>query len=295
MTPTRLRPLSLAGTAVAIALAWAGSAAAEPALWAAHGANGSTVYLLGTVHALRKETVWRSPKIAAAFAASQDLWLEIPDADDAAKMQPMLLKLGLDPAHPLSTKVPAADLPRIDAAAKAVGAPGAAALEPMQPWLVGMTLSLAPLIQAGYDPKSGVDTLLKVDATAAGKPVRGFETAEEQLHYLADMSQADQVAFLESALDDAAQGPAKIDALVTAWAAGDVKGIDRLENEDMIARQPKIYRLLIADRNARFAARLAERLKSPGVTFVAVGAAHLAGPDSVQSLLEKRGVTVDRQ
>ena len=292
--PDRLRSSLLAVLALAGALA-GGVARAEPALWAAHGANGSTVYLLGTVHALRKETVWRSPKIAAAFAASQDLWLEIPDVDDAAKMQPMIMQLGLDAAHPLSTKVPAADVLRIDAAAKAMGAPGAAVLEPMQPWLAGMTLSVAPLIQAGYDPKSGVDTLLKADATAAGKPVRGFETAEEQLHYLADMSQADQVAFLESALDDAAEGPAKIDALVTAWAAGDVQTIDRLENEDMLAHQPKIYRLLIAERNVRFADRLAERLKAPGVSFVAVGAAHLAGPDSVQSLLAKRGVKVDRQ
>jgi uncharacterized protein YbaP (TraB family) len=289
------RLMTVAATAVGLSLAAAGSAAAEPALWAAHAPSGATVYLFGTVHALKKETAWRSPKLAAALKESQALWVEITDGDDQAKLQPLIMRLGVDAAHPLSTKVPAADLPRLDAAAKAMGAPGEAALEPMQPWLAALTLSVAPMIQAGYDPKSGVDNLLKAEATAAGKPVTGFETAEQQFHFLVDMSAADQVAFLESALDDAGAGAAKLNSLVAAWAAGDVPAIDRMENEEMIANQPKIYRLLIADRNARFADTLAERMKTPGVIFVAVGAAHLAGPDSLQRLLEQRGFTVERR
>ena len=48
------------------------AADAEPALWAAHGPN-STVYLFGTIHVLRSDTVWRSPKIAAAFAKAMGI------------------------------------------------------------------------------------------------------------------------------------------------------------------------------------------------------------------------------
>ncbi|RYG84867.1 MAG: TraB/GumN family protein, partial [Sphingomonadales bacterium] len=35
-------------------------------------------------------------------------------------------------------------------------------------------------------------------------------------------------------------------------------------------------------------------LDGSGTVFIAVGAAHLAGDDSVQSILERRGVTAER-
>jgi len=35
-------------------------------------------------------------------------------------------------------------------------------------------------------------------------------------------------------------------------------------------------------------------LQQPGTVFIAVGAAHLAGPDSVQARLELLGVPVER-
>jgi hypothetical protein len=35
-------------------------------------------------------------------------------------------------------------------------------------------------------------------------------------------------------------------------------------------------------------------MKTPGTYFVAVGAAHLAGPDSVQKQLQSRGIKVHR-
>ena len=45
-----------------------------------------------------------------------------------------------------------------------------------------------------------------------------------------------------------------------------------------------------------WAGRIAERLKSgPGVTFMAVGAAHLVGRDSLQKALEQRGISVARE
>ncbi|CAN5382147.1 TraB/GumN family protein [soil metagenome] len=286
----------LIGGLIALVLtASAGSSHAEPALWAVHGKD-STVYLFGTVHVLRKDAAWRSPKIDAAFALSKDLWLEIADGDDPKASQDLMESLGMDRAHPLSTKIPPADAPRLGAVAKALGAPGGEVLfEPMQPWFAALTISLAPIVAAGYDPQSGVDRVLKAQAVAAGKPVRGFETASGQLHYLSDLPTPLQVQFLESALDDFDKGPAKLDTLVADWTRGDVAAIAGSELDDMKVKQPQIYKTLLADRNARFAAAIAERLKTPGVSFVAVGAAHLAGPDSVQARLAELGVKAERE
>lgn len=284
----------LAALAALVLAGGAGSASAEPALWAVHGGN-STVYLFGTVHVLRKDTAWSSPKIDAAFARSQDLTLEITD-DDPTTVQGLIEHLGIDRAHPLSSKAPAKDIARLGGVAKALGAAGGEVMfEPMQPWLAALTITLAPIVAAGYDPQSGVDRVLKARAAADGKPVKAFETGAAQLHFLSDLPQALQVEYLESSLDDFDQGPQKLDALVAEWAAGDVAALAKSELESMKTDQPTIYKTLLVDRNRRWADLIVERLKSPGVSFVAVGAAHLAGPDSVQSFLAKKGVVAERQ
>ncbi|MBQ0772655.1 MAG: TraB/GumN family protein, partial [Sphingomonadales bacterium] len=43
-----------------------------------------------------------------------------------------------------------------------------------------------------------------------------------------------------------------------------------------------------------WAEQLDKRLQHPGTSFVAVGAAHLAGPDAVQAMLAKRGYKVKK-
>lgn len=280
--------------AALLAGSWSSAAVAEPALWAVHGKD-STVYLFGTVHVLRKDTVWSSPKIEAAFARAKDLTLEITD-DDPAAMQDLVERLGVDRAHPLSSKAPAKDIARLGGVAKALGAPGGEVMfEPMQPWFAALTITVAPIVAAGYDPQSGVDRVLKARAVAAGKPVKAFETGEAQLHFLSDLPQATQVEYLESSLDDFDKGPQKLDALVSTWARGDVAALAKSELEDMRSDQPAIYKTLLVDRNRRWADVIAERLKRPGVSFIAVGAAHLAGPDSVQSFLAKKGIVAERQ
>ncbi len=98
------------------------SAQAEPALWVVKGPH-ATVYLFGSVHALKQDQPWRSPKIDAAIQQSGSLWLEIPNIDDEQSLQPLILQLGLDPQHPLSTKLTKEQIARLDQIAKSVGLP----------------------------------------------------------------------------------------------------------------------------------------------------------------------------
>ncbi|RZL56533.1 MAG: TraB/GumN family protein, partial [Sphingomonas sp.] len=48
------------------------------------------------------------------------------------------------------------------------------------------------------------------------------------------------------------------------------------------------------DRNARWATWIKQRMARPGTVFIAVGAGHLAGPESVQAQLAKLGVKAER-
>ena len=268
---------------------------ANPALWKVQGPH-ETVYLFGTVHVMKPEVRWQTKKVIDAFGKSDTLYLEVAKLDDMAAVQPLMMQLGMDQEHPLSTKISAADKAALDKAVKDLGMPGEQMLEPMQPWMAYMTLSVLPMIKAGYSPTAGVDMAIAQMAKDGNKPVAGFETMEQQLHYFADFPQAQQVLLLHDELSELADSTSKMNDMISAWEKGDVETIAKLENEG-IAQSPELYKKLVVERNARFADELGKLLASdkPATVFVAIGAAHLAGPDSVQKDLEAKGFKVTRQ
>ncbi len=268
---------------------------ATPALWKVQGSH-ETVYLFGTVHVMKPEVKWQTAKVMDAFRQSNTLYLEIAKLDDMASMQPMVLQLGMDQEHPLSTKLSKEDEGLLSEAVKGMGM-DEAMFEPMQPWMVYMTLQVLPMIKAGYSPQSGVDVALTSDAKEGAKPVVGFETVNQQLHMLADFSQAQQVELLHQELLELPKAPEQTRRMMEDWTAGNVEAIADMENGAFRSRDPELYKKLVVERNQRWADQLSTLLKSdkPGVAFVAVGAAHLAGPDSLQHQLEAHGFKSVRQ
>ena len=128
----------------------------------------------------------------------------------------------------------------------------------------------------------------------AGKPVRALETAEQQIRFLADMPQSMQLALLRSTLRYTDRAAADLKALIAAWKGGDAATIARLENDLMRREEPQLYQRLLVERNEAWAKRIAAMLQQPGTLFIAVGAAHLAGPDSVQAQLARDGMDTRR-
>lgn len=268
-------------------------ALAHPALWVVKDAD-TTIYLFGTVHLLPNDTAWHFPALDEALSDSQALYVEITD-DDQANMTALVMRYGLDMAHPLSTLLTPFDRDRLERAARLANVPGGvAALNVMRPWLAALTLTVAPLTQAGLDPAAGVDKQLRAAMEKAGKPVLALETAEQQIRFLADMPQAMQLALLRSTLRDTDRASVELKALIDAWKDGDDQAIARLENDLMRREEPQLYQRLLVERNETWARQIAGMLQQPGTVFIAVGAAHLAGPDSVQSQLAKEGIATER-
>ena len=264
---------------------------AGPALWVVRDAD-STIYLFGTVHVLRPTTAWGSPRVDAAFNSASEIWFEITNPDDQAAVMPLVQQYGISPARPLSSLLTAEEFAKLDAAAQTIGASGAQ-IDIFRPWFAGLSLALAPLAKAGYDPNSGVELTLRARAQAAGKPVKGLETLDEQIRILASMPEDEQLAFLRSTLDSFDEATTELDALVNAWAAGDVASVERLAVTEMQGQSQAMYEALLVQRNANWAGQIQTLLAGSGTTFIAVGAAHLAGDDSVQDILEDRGVNVE--
>ncbi len=270
-------------------------ALANPALWVVKDAD-TTIYLFGTVHLLPNDASWRYPALNQALADSRTLYIEVTD-DNQANMTALVLQHGMDFAHPLNTLLNHSDMLRLGNAANKAGVPGGMqTLNVMRPWLAALTIATAPLLKAGLDPAHGVDKQLRSQMITAGKTVLGLETAEQQIHFLADMPQSVQLAMLRSTLRDFDRASIQLTELIDAWKAGDVAAIARLEDEEMRQKEPMLYQRLLVQRNQSWATRIGDLLRhEQGTIFIAVGAAHLAGPDSVQAQLRKLGIEAERQ
>lgn len=283
--------LLLAPAAYAQAPAPVATKDADPALWVVKD-DDTTVYLFGTIHVLKPGLSWFDEAVKTAFDKSDELVIEMVEPDPQA-MQGLVMKMALDlSGPPLSAKLPADKRDALSRTAAEVGIPGAA-IDRFDPWFAAVTLTMAGLPKLGYDPMSGADRVLSAAAKEAGKTVTGLETAEQQLGYFDTLAEPLQVKFLVSTIDEFPKMAGELDKMVASWAAGDPDTLAATMNEGM-RETPEIAKLLLADRNVRWADWIAQRLDKPGTVFVAVGAGHLAGADSVQAQLGKHKLAATR-
>ena len=267
------------------------AADADPALWVVRDAD-TTIYLFGTIHVLKPGLTWFDEAVRAAFDRSDEVKLEIVEADPQA-MAVLVQRQGLSATGPtLSERLPLADRPTLAKWMKQIGLPPAA-YDRMRPWLAASMLQVQSLVQVGYDPASGPEQVLTAAAKTAGKPVTGLETVAQQIGFFAGLSSGAQVAMLDETLDEMPTLQRSMGRMVDEWARGKTDLIAR-ELNDGITRSPEAMRVLLIDRNKRWADWIRTRLAQPGTVFIAVGAGHLAGPTSVQAELARRGVRTAR-
>lgn len=288
LAPSAMAQAPAASASVAVTPAPAGSG---PRLWVVRDAD-STLYLFGTVHVLKPDTPWGRARVDKAFASADEYWFEIADLTDQAGVMPLIQAKGVSPDRPLSSLLSAEEMADLDAAARTVGAT-AAQLNPLRPWLASLQLALASIQKAGYVAENGGDQVLHARAAATGKPIKGFETAPQQIGFIADMSEAAQLAMLRSGLKEFDQADAFLGRMVTAWATGDVEGLDALIGQEMRDESAEMYAVMLTRRNQDWADQIQVLLAGSGTAFISVGAGHLAGPDSLQTQLEQRGLRVE--
>jgi uncharacterized protein YbaP (TraB family) len=261
-----------------------------PALWVVRDAD-SVLYLFGTMHLLRPTTAWGSDRIDRAFASASQLILEVAAPADQGVLMPLIRQHGLSPDRPLTDLLTAEEWSALDGVVRTIGS-SADNMAQMRPWLAGVTVQSASVLRAGYAPESGVEPILKARAGARGMAVSGFESPDEQIRMLAGFPEEGQVAFLRRALETFDSAPTDVDLMVEAWAVGDVDAL-RAVAVDPLRATPLLYDALLVRRNTRWADQIEALLEGSGTVFIAVGAMHLAGDDSVQAILGRRGVPVE--
>jgi uncharacterized protein YbaP (TraB family) len=304
----RITLKSLLAATATCALAWAAPVAAQsapteapvtaapavkdvdPALWVIKDED-TTIYLFGSVHVLKPGLGWFDDGVKTAFDSSDQLVLELVEPP-AAEVQALFGKLAMDQqGKTLRSKMNDADRAVYDAAMGKLGIP-APAFDPFEPWAAGMTLSLMAIQKAGYEPNSGVETQLTAAAKVSKKPIIGLETAEFQLGIFDTLPEADQITFLVETAKMIDDTNSMMEKMVNMWGSADTESLAQLMNEGLTSRT--LYDALLTNRNANWAKWISAQMKKPGVTFMAVGAGHLAGSTSVQALLPAYGLTATR-
>ncbi|WP_428682325.1 TraB/GumN family protein [Sphingopyxis sp.] len=268
------------------------SVAAKPGLWTVKDAD-TTIYLFGTVHVLKPGLSWFDGAVKQAFDKSDEMVLEMVLPEDQAEAAKVTMPLAMDKSgKTLSSKLDPEALKAYQAALGGLGVP-VNAFDAFKPWFAAVTLSILPLTKLGYDPTQGAEMQLTAAAKAATKPISGFETLEEQLGFFDSVPEAGQIAFLNVTVKDIDKLAPQLDKMVALWAKGDTVNLAATMNEGMAAT-PELAKILLWDRNERWADQIKTRMDKPGTVFIAVGAGHLAGTKSVQDYLKARGLKARR-
>lgn len=265
---------------------------AHPALWHVKGSEGE-VYLLGSIHLLPKNIDWRTGAIDAAMARSNVFVFEVSTDEKAqTEIRKLVAEMGmLPPGQSLRETLPASARDDFDAAIKSAHLPPDV-VDHEKPWLVSLQLLVAEGTARHYSADAGVDHAVMGIAARSRKPIRFFETIEQQLRLLASGDDKLQVDAFASDLKDYQKDEDDLAPMVLAWSKGQAGKLADLMNREL-ADQPDVKKALLTDRNRRWALQIQTMLREKRIFFITVGAGHLAGADGVPALLRAAGYKVD--
>jgi len=296
MTLIKRIAAAAAAALCALSIAVAAEKTATPAMWRAADAD-TEIFLLGTFHILPKDVNWRTDAFEAAYAKSEIVYFEVEtDAPDSqSKTLSVLMTEGFNPDGALlSDMLEADDAENFRRIVSSLGLPFAG-VDPMRPWNAFLTLSVQFIVQQGFDPGAGVDATLLAESRTKGKELRFFETIEEQLGLFTGLSpeiEKDLLVLTIRDWDNQAEG---FDNLFAAWRDGDAAALDALMNDIMRAQAPEVFDRLLTARNKNWANEIERVMNNEtGAVFIAVGAGHLVGDQSVQAMLGPRGIDFTR-
>lgn len=266
-----------------------GAAPPAPLVYEIASADGSVEgWMVGTIHALPALVEWRTPAIEAATQRADLLVVEIAALGDSPAIARTFASLANTPGlPPLEDRLPADLRPRL-ASLLARGNFAADGFAETETWAAALTLAR---IDAAGDPANGVDRALIADFK--GRRVCELEGAGAQLAIFDRLPEATQRLMLAAVVRDSVAAAKDPERLQRAWLAGDATTIEASTREGVLA-DPGLREALLTARNRRWAAALLPLLAEAPRPLVAVGTAHLVGPDGLPALLEAQGYRIRR-
>lgn len=261
--------------------------------------EGSTVYILGSIHLAKPELYPLAKEIESAYTRSDVLVLELdPSSPESVQsIQGTMMRAGIyPPGHSLKSELSAYTYNLLQQYAHKAQIQ-TAVLEQMRPWVVMLQLSVMEMMRLGYSPELGIDQHFLKRYKEDGKELYELETAQEQMALLSKDDKKFQDMLLRYTLESMHEMEPMLEEMFQGWKRGDDKAFDRIMTMSLKSDPAldAIYDALITKRNYKMTEQINDFLKTKKDYFVVVGAGHVVGEEGIVALLKRQGYTPVQQ
>ena len=255
----------------------------------------NTVYVLGSIHFLKKEVYPLNQKIENAFDQSEFLVVEANVNDitkiDIQKLVDSALYLDLET---LEKHVSTETYELIKKELGRLGLP-LEMINRQKPWFLALVLESLELLKLGFDPNYGIDKYFLSKAEGK-KKILELESLDYQISLLSNLFDKDQELFLLYTLRDLNILEQELSRLMQAWISGDTKSMESILTRGISEDKglSSIFEKLIYERNKRMVSKIEDFLRTKEIYFVIVGAGHLVGDRGIIEILKGKGYIVEQ-
>lgn len=258
--------------------------------------DGSTVYILGSIHAANDTMYPIRSAIENAFDESDHLVVEVNisqqlDEEQVAKLQSYMM---YSDGSVLSDHISEKSYSDIqDILVQFELAPDL--LDPYKPWQVANEITMLKAAINGYEAGLGIDLYYLMKANELNMSILELETYEFQLGMFDDFSKEQQQQMVDEAITEFYSEEISIEPLAELWVTGDDEELIELTNS--LQDQEEFYTKVVKDRNIGMVSKIEGYLNDPekNTYFVIAGYLHMLGDHGVVTLLQDKGYTVTRE
>jgi uncharacterized protein len=260
-------------------------------LWKVEDKTNS-LYLLGSIHLLKKEHYPLPLPIEAAYSNAQVAVFEteIDRMEQAETQAKILAKAMLPEGETLKKILSAETYLSFSNRIRQAGLP-MMMFDRMRPGLAAMTLEVLAMQEMGAQAELGLDLHFFKRARQDGKAVIGLESLDFQIALITDIPKEEGELILKATLRDMEKAKDILSEMISTWQHGESAKLETLLNESL-DEFPAISKRFLTDRNRQWLTKLDELLHADKTAIVIVGAGHLVGKEGVVELLKKKGYKV---
>jgi len=262
-------------------------------VWKVSSAKGN-LFIGGTFHLLTPADYPLPAEYDIAYQAAQSIVLEtdLERLRDPTFQRPLQQALQYPAGQNIVTALKPATIRQVKDYLATKQVPFDA-IEMLRPGMLSITLTMIELRGLGLTG-TGVDEYFFQRAKDDGKQIHWFESAEQQIDFLARMGAGHEDELIVYTLADMKNIPHMMTDMKAAWRKGDSAELEASSVQPYMDEFPELMHMLLDQRNDNWLPIIEQMIKSEGTEFILVGALHLVGDKGVLSQLRKHGYRVEK-
>ncbi len=273
-----------------------------PAMWLATSPDGDTMYMMGSMHALKDECYPLPDYVTDAYEQADILAVECDISDISATFSAsveLMDKMYYSDGTTLKDHISEEAYNNVDSYLEAHGE-DISYYENMQPWYLSSVVENYAVADADLESGKGLDITLLQSAHDDGKEIYEVESISFQMQLLADFSDdLYDIMLSEYSAENMDELNDELEKSYIGWKTGDVDTFEESpeDYEGYTEEQLEIIddynKQMLYDRNIGMAQKVKELMERDEKTLFVVGAAHFVGEGGIIDLLEDEGYTFE--